>query len=336
VLANHGSYFETRKVVKESVKNQLQNKFETRQEEAAEAEAGKEDLEMLRLAGTSGKPTLNSIVNRTPWKKGVMKHVYTGEEGDALRQSYASGVFALNGRSLTHFPKVMANTLTLQMGTLVSLRLSRNQLTVMPNSLPKYLRSLTELDLRHNHIEVLPATIELLTNLTDLKLDFNHISELPDTLTGLVSMTTLRLTENWLYKLPANFGLIPSLTTLELSNNRLDTLPGSFPKLGQLTSLNLNQCNFTSMAIMKSPELIVIPSEEERAAWEPFEDPVTKGITWFNSVTGATSNSKPLWASITDGPEGELWQTLIEIAESGITPKKRRVLREKLVGRQLE
>ena len=76
-----------------------------------------------------------------------------------LPQSYHRGDFTLNGASLTGWPHVLSNTLTLQMGTLTALRLSRNAIAELPPSAPKFLCSLTELDLRNNVLTALPGTV---------------------------------------------------------------------------------------------------------------------------------------------------------------------------------
>ena len=91
------------------------------------------------------------------------------EVGDVLRLSLHKGDFTMNGCGLERFPSVLSNTLTLQMGTLRQLRLSRNKLSSLPPSAPKYLRGLVELDLRSNRLTTLPDSIRLMTGLRLLR-----------------------------------------------------------------------------------------------------------------------------------------------------------------------
>ena len=94
VLALRGTYFGMRRGVDESVHEQAKRRASAAETRVALEAAALNEERAMRLTATAGKPTLNSVVRRTPWNNATMKHVYTGEVAQVLRQVRACCVYA--------------------------------------------------------------------------------------------------------------------------------------------------------------------------------------------------------------------------------------------------
>jgi internalin A len=318
LVNKHGSYYDAREKLDKTVRKQMRHHVVEKEVKVPESKLDIEQLEMLRLSATTGKPTLNSVVNRTKWQNFFQTKEYwhnDREESQALQYSFKHGEFTLTDHGLTKLPLGLCNTLTLQMGNLVALRLPRNKLNHVPSKMWKFLISLQELDLRYNQIEKLSKGVRVLTRLRELKLDFNHVMHLPNTMTELVSLKSIRMTENWLDTLPDNFGNMPALEVLELSNNRISMLPPSFHHLNFLHTLNLNNNQLTTLAIIKAPHPPDVPTQEDLLAWERSVDQVTGDVVYYNNSKDEMSNCNP-FKEYEDMQHDPLWVAIEKISKT--------------------
>jgi Leucine-rich repeat (LRR) protein len=332
LVNKHGSYYDAREKLGQSVRTQKRAHVVEKEAKVPESKLDIEQLEMLRLSATTGKPTLNSVVNRTKWQSFFQTKDYwhnDREESQALQYSFKHGEFTLTDHGLTKLPLGLCNTLTLQMGNLVALRLPRNKLVHVPSKMWKFLISLEELDLRYNQIEKLSKGVRVLTRLQELKLDFNHVHQLPATMTELVSLKSIKMTENWLEVLPDNFGHMPALEVLELSNNRIRMLPPSFHKLQWLHTLNLNNNQLTTLAIIKAPHAPDVPTQEDLESWERVVNEISGDVVYYNNSKDQTSNCNP-FKEYEDMQNDKLWVSIEKISKQFSLPVAQRQGREVL------
>ena len=85
LVRHHGSYFQSRLLVDESVNSQRDARTVKAERRLAAAQEVEKNMNQLSISATAGPPTVNSVVQRTQWQPGVMKHLYSGEVGDVLR-----------------------------------------------------------------------------------------------------------------------------------------------------------------------------------------------------------------------------------------------------------
>lgn len=131
---------------------------------------------------------------------------------------------------------------------LKELRLTHNQLKILPNSL-ETLINLEFLDLGINELTILPDFIGNLTNLTLLSISSNQLATLPDSIGNLTNLTKLSCADNRLKELPFSLGDLTKLTFLDISHNELTALPSSLEKLTQVDFLLANNNQIKALPI---------------------------------------------------------------------------------------
>jgi small GTP-binding protein len=132
------------------------------------------------------------------------------------------------------------------LANLITLDLSRNQITVIPDAIGN-LANLTTLDLDNNQITVIPDAIGNLANLTTLDLDRNKITAIPDAIANLVNLTELSLSFNQITAIPDAITQLSNLTELRLSSNQITAIPDAITQLSNLTSLSLSFNQITAI-----------------------------------------------------------------------------------------
>ncbi|RZR72762.1 hypothetical protein BHM03_00016846 [Ensete ventricosum] len=168
----------------------------------------------------------------------------------------------LSGMSLDSLPNPSIN-----LGAIIKLDLSNNNLQCIPESLTARLLNLVVLDVHSNQLRALPNSIGCLSklkalNLTDLrklavnsnKLAFlpystshmtslrfldarlNCLRSLPDGLENLIRLEVLNVGHNFHYlqSLPYAIGLLVSLVELDISYNSIGALPSSMGCMAKL------------------------------------------------------------------------------------------------------
>jgi hypothetical protein len=113
LVNHHGAYKEARHQVDKSVRKQTGGKREKTEDAAAHDKDLTKQMEQLRISATTGKPTLNSVINRTKMQDYFqLNEWHSGEESLALRRSFVQREFCLTGAGVTTFPSLLCNTLT--------------------------------------------------------------------------------------------------------------------------------------------------------------------------------------------------------------------------------
>ncbi|MHA2231373.1 MAG: leucine-rich repeat domain-containing protein [Candidatus Hodarchaeales archaeon] len=122
---------------------------------------------------------------------------------------------------------------------LISLDLSRLELTALPESISK-LEHLQMLYLGDNKLAAFPQSLSTLKQLRRLEAEKNQILTLPDSFGNLANLEHLTLYGNQLTSLPDSFGNLTNLKFLDLKDNQLSTaFPVSFGNLANLEVLEV-------------------------------------------------------------------------------------------------
>jgi len=122
--------------------------------------------------------------------------------------------------------RLMLYLRTIQSGLIYgSINLSRRGLVDFPIEVHHGNGTLGTLCLAYNEITVLPSSIEELSRLTHLDISNNLFEKLPDSLGQMTQLAELLLNDNQLHMLPSTFINLTGLSTLALERNPLETFP---------------------------------------------------------------------------------------------------------------
>lgn len=180
-----------------------------------------------------------------------------------LLQLFQTKMQVINERSLANHNLVLRFSLTYShlhtihpmafhvAPQLMSVKLSSNDLSVLPARVFSPLAILEQLHLDGNQLETLaPDMLEGLVMLLDLDLSRNKLDNLPaDVFDGLTKLTFLNLGRNNIRKLPPTiFQSLTQLQKLMIYNNEIQELEaGLFDRLDKLEELKLHSNNISSL-----------------------------------------------------------------------------------------
>eukprot|EP00939_MAST-03C_sp_MAST-3C-sp1_P000738 g738.t1 len=188
-------------------------------------------------------------------------------------------------------PRMVFNSVVLQLGSLNTLNLRGNRLRTLPNdSAMSRLWSLKRLVLSHNELRRLPESIGALTRLETLDFTNNFVQTLPRSFTKLARLGEMYAGGNNVGQLPRTFGRLKSLRRVDLDDNSLDSLPGSFADLRRLVSLNLGRNELLSLAITP---VAIAPPMDDAGRWEALLDEASNEIVYFNRTTRRCQRRRP-------------------------------------------
>ncbi|XP_012286484.1 leucine-rich repeat-containing protein 40 isoform X1 [Orussus abietinus] len=119
--------------------------------------------------------------------------------------------------------------------TVTDLKLSHNQLSLIPDWIGENLKHLQHLDLSNNQLSSLPDSFSLLKFLREINISFNRFTKVPDCLYTIDALEILLADTNQIIEIDvASLAQLKRLATLDLSNNNIGFVP---PELGNLKNL---------------------------------------------------------------------------------------------------
>ncbi|CAH8382426.1 unnamed protein product [Eruca vesicaria subsp. sativa] len=161
----------------------------------------------------------------------------------------------LSDRKLKVFPEALSENVSL-----VSLNLSRNDLTLLPETISGF-EKLEELDVSSNLLKSLPDSFGLLLNLRVLNVSGNKLTYLPESITQCRSLVELDASFNNLACLPANIGYgLLNLERLSIQLNKIRYFPNSICEMRSLKYLDahMNEIHGLPVAIGRLTSLEVL------------------------------------------------------------------------------
>jgi len=216
------------------------------------------------------------------------------ESNDPIKQSvrnaYASGKLDLVNKNISCHAVIdaLSDTLLMQLGNLVELRLARNQLEQLPKGMARYLGKLHILDISQNKLMELPGDISDISNLRELYIQYNKLETIDKSIfIGLKHLSVFLCCGNNLGILEEQCGNATNIKTLDISNNKLTKLPGSFSEMKSIESINLNGNRLETLALIKPLSAPISKFKIQSSDnWEEIVDPSTKEHGYINISTG--------------------------------------------------
>ncbi|ELP83824.1 podocan precursor, putative [Entamoeba invadens IP1] len=137
-----------------------------------------------------------------------------------------------------------------QSGTIVSIDLSNNDISVLPKEMGVF-KGLTHFRMMANKINALPLSFATLTGIRHLDLNANQFTTFPTQISTLTGLEELQMIQNQMTEIPECIGNLTKLQRISFTANFLKTLPVSLAKC-----TDMNYIELTSNEFEKFPEVV--------------------------------------------------------------------------------